>query len=114
MAELRLDPRELKEVLEKRGIRARASWCMFCGATKGAEPMPAQFKPIGFEQTKELIASGVISELVSQLPEKAMKAGWCMFCGAQSSKAPGVVASKEELTDEVIEELSRDILKLVK
>ncbi len=114
MAELRLDPKELKEVLEKRGIKARASWCMFCGATKGAEPMPAQFKPMGFEQTKELIASGVISELVSQLPEKAMKAGWCMFCGAQSSRAPGVVAAKGELTDEVIEELSRDILKLVK
>lgn len=113
MAELKLDPKELKNVLEKRGIRI-GSWCMFCGATKGAEPMPAQFKTVGFEQAKEMVASGVISELVSQLPEKAMKAGWCMFCGAQSSKAPRELVAQEELTDQVIEELSRDILKLVK
>ncbi|MDW7727941.1 MAG: hypothetical protein SCH70_12675 [Candidatus Methanoperedens sp.] len=115
MRDLKLDPKELKVLLEKKNVASLASWCLFCGATKGAEAlMPTQFRQVGFENIKEMVASGVMSDLMTQIPDKMKVANWCLFCGASSGTKATDLGRPVELTDENVEELANDILGLVK
>ena len=112
MAEI--DPKKLKDLLEKSGIERMASnWCLFCGASKGAEAMANPFEKADMGQARELIASGVINDFASRLPAELSAASWCLFCGASRAKSPlETVSQPGALKNENIDKLAQDILKL--
>ncbi len=114
--DVKFDHKILRKVISEIKLPAagEAEWCIACGACAESSKLnvPEELiKKVG----PQFVEPQAIRELVNTIKAEGGEAAWCIACGAGALASPlEQVSTPVEVSDELIESISKKLIKAVK
>ncbi|HSP54214.1 MAG TPA: hypothetical protein VLS25_01385 [Dehalococcoidia bacterium] len=109
-----VSPDKLREALGSLRLpdAGEASWCIACGASKGAKPLDRVVLP---EETRaKFLEPAALASFVKSMRDLGEKA-WCIGCGAGKDASPfEKFPDPAEIPDAVIDDLASKVINAVR